>query len=188
MEFILDPACERADARVRAIGGASAEHLLSFVTRLSSQQYLAGYACIVAQHALAFGRRCQRHEVEVAALADVHVERFQRSRARRLSRRCETRRQERQALRSLLLFLREQGIFTTAASCMTDVDRVVADFAQHLQLSLAMVSATVDTYARVARQFLAWFSARAADCLPDLRPGDSIAFVRQESSTWHPRP
>lgn len=123
----MEPSYERADARVRAIDGTSAEHLSLFVTWLSSQQYSAGYACIVARHALAFGRWCEEHEVEVAALADVHVERFQRSRARRRSRRCETRRQERQALTLLLLFLREQGICAAEASSITDVDRVAAE-------------------------------------------------------------
>jgi hypothetical protein len=56
-EFILEPSYERADARVRAIGGTSAEHFSSFVTWLGSQQYSAGYACIVARHALAYGVR-----------------------------------------------------------------------------------------------------------------------------------
>ncbi|MEO7850932.1 MAG: site-specific integrase [Rubrivivax sp.] len=185
-EIILEPSYERADARVRAIGGTSAEHLSSFVTWLRSQQYSAGYACIVARHALAFGRWCEGHAVEVAALADAHIERFQRSRARRRSRRSETRRQERQALTLLLLFLREQGICAAAASCMTDVDRVAADFEQHLQLNGALASATVDTYARVARQFLAWRFGQAAVCLRDLRPSDSIAFVRQESKRMAP--
>ena len=182
----MEPSYERADARVRAIGGTSADHLSSFVTWLSNQQYSAGYACIVARHALAFGRWCEGHEVEVAALADVHVERFQRSRARRRSRRCETRRQERQALTLLLLFLRKQGICAVAASCMTDVDRVTADFGQHLQLNRARASATVDTYARVARQFLAWRFGQAAVSLRDLRASDSIAFVRQESKRMAP--
>jgi hypothetical protein len=52
----LEPSCGRANARVRAIGDTSSEHLSSFVDRLSSQQYSAGCACIVAKHALAFGR------------------------------------------------------------------------------------------------------------------------------------
>jgi len=72
----LEPSYERADARVRAIGGTSAEHLGAFVTWLGSQQYSAGYACIVARHALAFGRWCERRGVEVATLTDADVERF----------------------------------------------------------------------------------------------------------------
>jgi hypothetical protein len=54
-EIILGPSYEIAEARGRAIGGTSSEHLSSFVTWLGSQQYSAGYACIVARHALAFG-------------------------------------------------------------------------------------------------------------------------------------
>jgi len=182
----LEPSYERADARVRAIGGTSAEHLSSFVSWLGGQQYSAGYVCIVARHALAFGRWCEKRDVEVATLTDIDIERFQRSRARRRSRRPETRRQERQALTLLLLFLRGQGLCAAAASCATNVDLVAADFAQHLLRNHALASATVDTYTRVARQFLAWRFGQAEVCLHDLRPNDSIAFVRQESKRMAP--
>jgi hypothetical protein len=116
-EIILEPSYERADARVRAIGGTSAEHLSSFVIWLGSQQYSAGYACIVARHALAFGRWFEGRGIDVEALTDDDIARYQRSRARRRPRRPETRRQERQALALLLLFLREQGLCAAAASC-----------------------------------------------------------------------
>ncbi|MBK6742157.1 MAG: hypothetical protein IPG66_03960 [Hydrogenophilales bacterium] len=89
----MEHSYEIADARVRAIGGTSAEHLGSFVTWLSSQQYSAGYACIVARHALAFGRWFEERGIDVEVLTDDDIERFQRSRARRRSRRTETRRQ-----------------------------------------------------------------------------------------------
>ncbi len=117
-ENIVEISYESADARVRAIGGTSAEHLGSFIAWLSRQQYSAGYVCIVARHALAFVRWCERRGIEFDALTDDGIDRYQRSRARRRSRRPETRRQERQALQSLLLhFLREQGISAAAASC-----------------------------------------------------------------------
>ena len=63
-EIILEPSYEIADARVRAIGGTSAEQFSSFITWLGSHQYSAGYACIVARHALAFGRWCEAREME----------------------------------------------------------------------------------------------------------------------------
>ncbi len=182
----MKPSYERADARVRAIGGTSAEQLSSFVTWLRSQQYSAGYACIVARHALAFGRWCEGRGIEVDALTDDDIERYQRSRARRRSRRPETRRQERQALALPLFFLREQGLCAGAASCATGIDRVAADFAQHLQRNHALASATVDTYTRVARQFLAWRFGPADVCLHGLRPSDAIAFVLQESKRMAP--
>ena len=182
----MEPSYERADARVRAIGGTSAVQLSSFVSWLGSQQYSAGYVCIVARHALAFGRWCEKRDVEVAALTDVDIERFQRSRARRRSRRPETRHQERQALTLLLLFLRGQGLCAAAASCATNVDLVAADFAQHLLRNLVLASATVDTYTRVARRFLAWRFGPADIYLYDLRPSDTIAFVRQESKRMAP--
>ena len=86
----------------------------------------------------------------------------------------------------LLLFLREQGLCAATASSATAVDRVAADFAQHLQHKHALATATVDTYARVARQFLAWRFGQADVSLHDLLPSDAIAFVRQESKRMAP--
>jgi len=174
----MENSYEIADARVRVIGGKSAEHLSSFVTWLGDQQYSAGYACIVARHALAFGRWCEGRGINVEALTDDDIERFQRSRARRRSRRPETRRQERQALTLLLLFLRKRGLCAAAASCTTAVDRVVTNFAQHLQRNQGLAAASVDTYTRLSRQFLVWRFGQAEVCLHDLRPSDSIAFTR----------
>lgn len=182
----MEPSYERADARVRAIGGTSAEQLGSFVTWLGSQQYSAGYACIVARHALAFGRWCENRGIELDALTDDDIEKYQRNRARRRSRCSDTRRQERQALTLLLHFLRKQGICAAAAARATPVDRVAADFAQHLRRNHALASTTVDTYTRLARQFLAWRFGQAEVCLHDLHPTDAIAFVRQESKRLAP--
>ena len=182
----MEHSYEKADARVRAIGSTSAEHLGSFVTWLGGQQYSVGYACIVARHALAFCRWCEGHGIDVEALTDNDIERFQRSRARRRSRRPETRRQERQALTLLLFFLRERGLCAAAVSCTTAVDRVATDFAQHLQRNQGLAASTVDTYTRLARQFLAWRFGQAEVYLHDLRPSDSIAFIRQESKRMAP--
>ena len=182
----MEPSYEIAHARVRAIGGTSAEHLGSFVTWLGSQQYSAGYAYIVSRHALAFARWCEGRSIDVEALTDDDIERFQRSRARRRSRRPETRRQERQALTLLLLFLRERRLCAPAASCTTAADRVVTDFAQHLQRNQGLAVATVDTYTRLARQFLVWRFGQADVRLHDLCPSDSIEFIRQESKRMAP--
>lgn len=182
----MEPSYEIADARVRVIGGTSSEHLSSFVTWLRGQQYSAVYACIVARHALAFGRWCEARGIEVTALTDGEIERYQRSRARRRSRRPETRRQERQALKLLLLFLREQGVCAAATSCITAVDRLCAQFAQHLRCNHALAVATIDTYTRVARQFMAWRFGQAEACLSELLPVDSIAFVQHESKRMAP--
>ena len=135
---------ESAEARVRAIGGTSAERLSAFVSSLISQQYSVGYVCIVARHALAFGRWCERRGIELDALIDDDIERYQRNRARRHSRCSETRRQERQALTLLLHFLREQGICAAAAEHATAVERVAADFARHLRRDQALAPITVE--------------------------------------------
>lgn len=128
-EIVLEPSYKRADAWVCAIGGTSAERLSSFVDWLRSQQYSAGYACIVARLALAFSRWCEERDVDVANLTDGYVGGFQRSRARRRSRRPETRRQERNALTLLMIFPRQKGLCAAAASCATAVDRVATNFA-----------------------------------------------------------
>jgi len=182
----LEPSYERVDARVRAIGGTSAEHLSSFITWLGGQQYSVGYACIVARHALAFARWCEGRGIEFDALTDDGIDRYQRSRARRRSRRPETRRQERQALTLLLHFLREQGICAAAAARATAVDRVAGDFAQHLRRNQALAPITVEGYTRLAGRFLAWRFGQGEVCLHDLRPTDAIAFVRHESMRLAP--
>ena len=141
----------------------------------------------MARHALAFGRWCEGRSIDIEALTDDDIEQFQRSRARRRSRRPETRRQERQALTLLLLFLREQGLCAAATSHATAVDRIAADFAQHLRCNHGLAVATVDSYTRMARQFLVWRFGQTEVCLHDFRPSDSIAFVRQESKRMAPR-
>jgi site-specific recombinase XerD len=185
-ENIVELSFKSADARVRAIGGTSAEQLSSFVTWLGSQQYSVGYVCIVARHALAFSRWCEGRGIELDALADAGIERYQRNRAQRRSRCAETRRQERQALTLLLHFLREQGICAAAAARATAVDSVAADFAQHLRRNLALAPITVKGYTRLAGQFLAWRFGQGEVCLHDLRPTDAIAFVRHESKRLAP--
>ena len=86
----------------------------------------------------------------------------------------------------LLLFLRERGLCAAAASGTTVVDRVANGFAQHLQRNQELAAATVDTYTRLTRQFLVWRFGQAEVCLHDLRPSDSIAFIRQESKRMAP--
>lgn len=172
---------EIADARVRVIGGTSAEHLGSFVKWLSAQQYSAGYACIVARHALALCRWCEGHGSGIESLTDNDIERFQRSRARRRSRRPETRRQERKALSLLLTFLRERKLCAASTADTTAVDHVTAEFAQHLRGNQGLAEATVASYTRLCRQFLIWRFGKAEVCLHELRPSDSIAFVQRES-------
>ncbi|MDP2441057.1 site-specific integrase [Rhodoferax sp.] len=182
----MEASYERADAYVRTIGGTSAEHLSSFLTWLGSQQYSVGYACIVARHALAFCRWFEARGIKVSALTDGEIGRYQRSLARRRTRRPDTRRQERQALNLLLLFLREQGLCAAVGPCANAVDRVCAVLTQHLQCNQALAAATVDIYTRVARQFLVWRFGQAEVCLCDLRPSDAIAFVRHESMRMAP--
>jgi len=177
---------ESAEARVRTIGGVSAERLSAFVRSLIGQQYSVGYVCIVARHALAFGRWCEERGIELAALTDGDIDGYQRNRARRRSRCSETRRQERQALTLLLHFLRAQGICAAAAVRATAIDLVVADFARHLRGDRALAPITVEDYSRTARQFLCWRFGRAEVCLHDLLPTDAIAFVRHESKRLGP--
>lgn len=182
----MEVSYESADARVRAIGGTSAEHLSSFITWLGGQQYSVGYVCIVARHSLAFGRWSEGRGIEFDAMTDDSIDRYQRSRARRRPRRVETQRQERQALTLLLHFLREQGICAAAHARVTGVDRVADDFAQHLRCDQALAPITIEGYTRLAGRFLAWRFGQGEVCLHDLRPTDAIAFVRHESKRLAP--
>jgi len=86
----------------------------------------------------------------------------------------------------LLHFLRKQGICAAAPACTTAVDRVTADFAQHLRRNRALAPITVERYTRLTGQFLAWRFGQAEVCLHDLRPTDAIAFVRHESRRLAP--
>jgi len=172
---------ESADARVRAIGGTSAQQFSAFVSSLVRQQYSVGYVCIVARHAAAFGRWCQGRGVGLDSLTDDDIARYQSNRARRRSRCADTRRQERQALILLLRFLREQGICAAVPTRATVVDSVADEFARHLHRDQGLAPITVDSYKRTAHQFLVWRFGQGAVCLQALGPTDTIAFVRHES-------
>jgi site-specific recombinase XerD len=87
---------------------------------------------------------------------------------------------------SAVAFLRERGICAAAAASTTAVDRVAADFAQHLRRDRALAPITVECYTRAARQFLDWRFRRAEVCLADIRPTDAIAFVQRESKRLGP--
>ena len=65
-----------ADALVRAIGGASGEHLGAFVGSLIGKQYSVSYVCQLAQHALAFGRWCEARDISLRALSVDDVVRY----------------------------------------------------------------------------------------------------------------
>jgi hypothetical protein len=172
---------ERADARVRAIGGTSADQLGTFVSWLVRQQYSVGYVCIVARHAAAFGRWCEGRGVGLDSLADDDIARYQRNRDRCRSRLADTRRQERQALNVLMRFLREEGICAAAPMFATPVDGVADDFARHLQRDQGIAPITVECYAMTARQLLVWRYGQDTVRLQALRPADVIAFVRHRA-------
>jgi integrase/recombinase XerD len=142
--FVVELSYERADARVRAIGGTSAHQLGTFVSWLVRQQHSVGYVCIVARHAAAFGPWCERRGVGLDSLTDDDIARYQRNRDRRRSRRADTRRQERQELNLLMRFLREAGICTVAPLLATPGDGVADDFARHLQCDQGIAPITVE--------------------------------------------
>jgi integrase/recombinase XerD len=185
-ENIMELSYESADGRVRSIGGTSAMHLSAFVGSLIRQQYSVGYVCQLARHALAFGRWCKARGVELSALSDDYIARYQRSRSRRRSRRSETRRRELQALNLLLRFLREQAICPAASVRATSADEVTADFAHHLQRDQGLAAATVERYTRTARQFLVRRFEQGEVCLRDLRAFDAVAFVQREAKRLGP--
>ena len=58
---------ENAESLVRSIGGTSAEFLGAFISSLIRQQYSVSYVCVLARHALAFGRWCKRRSFPLHA-------------------------------------------------------------------------------------------------------------------------
>lgn len=67
---------ENADALVRTIGDASAEHLDAFVGSLISKKYSVNYVWQLARHALAFGRWCEARDISLRALSVDDVVRY----------------------------------------------------------------------------------------------------------------
>jgi integrase/recombinase XerD len=126
--FVVELSYERADARVRAIGGTSAHQLGTHCrqTRCGLQPW------------------CERRGVGLDSLTDDDIARYQRNRDRRRSRRADTRRQERQELNLLMRFLREAGICTVAPLLATPGDGVADDFARHLQCDQGIAPITVE--------------------------------------------
>src|SRR6202171_1556819 len=121
----MEHSYESAAALVRAIRGATAEHLVAFVGSLIGQQYSVSYVCQLAQHALAFGHWCEDRRISFHALKDDDIVRYQRLRSRRRSRCFETRRRELHALELLMRFLRERGVCHVAQTRAIAADEVV---------------------------------------------------------------
>ena len=175
-----------ADALVRAIGGASGEHLGAFVGSLIGKQYSVSYVCQLAQHALAFGRWCEARKIPLHALSEDDIVRYQRFRRRCRSRCVETRRRELHALELLLHFLRNEGVCPTAPAHATPADDVTMGFARYLQHDQGLADITVENYTRNARQFLVWRFDQGDVCLRDLDATDAITFVQREAKRLGP--
>jgi integrase/recombinase XerD len=154
---------------------------------LIEQQYAASVICIKARHALAFDRWLAQRRVELTALSEAHVERYQ-NRTRRGHRRIRggTRQQEWREVTHLLRFLRAQGVSPAARVETTAAEDLAARFEQHLQHQQGLAAATIERYRTVARQFLQDRFGRGAVDLGSLRAGDTIAFVKLQSQRLHP--
>jgi len=182
----MEHSYESAAALVRAIGGATAEHLLSFVSSLATQQYSVSYVCLLAQHALAFGHWCEDGGISFHDLKDDDVVRYQRFRSRRRSRCSETRRRELHALELLMRFLRDRGVCHVAQTHAIAADEVAEGFAQSLKRDQGLAVVTVESYARWTRKFLVWRFGQGAVCLRDVRVTDAGAFVKSEAKRIAP--
>ena len=178
----MEHSYESAAALVRAIGGATAEHLLSFVSSLATQQYSVSYVCLLAQHALAFGHWCEGNRISFHDLKDEDIVRYQRLRSRRRSRCFETRRRELHALELLMRFLRDRGVCHVAQTHAIAADEVAEGFAQSLKRDQGLAVVTVESYARWTRKFLVWRFGQGAVCLRDVRVTDAGAFVKARQS------
>ena len=177
---------ENANALVRTIGGASAEHLGAFVGLLISKQYSVSYVWQLARHALAFGCWCETRDISLRALSDDDVVRYQRWRRQRRSRCLETRRRELHALELLLDFLRDQGVCPAACGHVSAAEAFAEGFAWYLYREQGLADITIESYTRTARRFLSWRFDQGEVCLQALRATDAIAFVHNEAKRMGP--
>lgn len=170
----------------RAVGPLSS-HLAAFVTSLIDQRYAAAVIYIKARHGLAFDRWLAKRRVELSALGEAHIERYQNRTRRRHGRiRLGTRQQERREVRHLLCFLRTQGVCTPALVETTAAEQLATRFEQHLQHQQGLATGTIERYGIVVRQFLEDRFGRGAVDLGVLRAADTIAFVKLQSQRLHP--
>jgi hypothetical protein len=179
---------ENAEALVRSIGGTSAEFLGAFVSSLIRQPYSVSYVCVLARHALAFGRWCECCGIPLSALGDGDIDRYQRHRLRQRTRCLDTLRQERQALALLMRFLSGQGIGQLAPARVTPADALADSFARHLRCDQGLACATVDRYTNTIRCFLVWRFGHDEVRLRDLCQTDCVAFVQSEAKRMRPPP
>jgi integrase/recombinase XerD len=186
-ERTMDRTYESARALAGRAAGPLASHLDHFVSSLIEQQYAASVIYIKARHALAFDRWLAQRRVELTALGEAHIERYQnRTRRRHRRIRIGTRQQEWREVTHLLRFLRAQGVSPAARVETTAAEHLAARFEQYLQHQQGLAAATIERYRVVARQFLqARFGGDAVD-LESLRAADTIAFVKLQSQRLHP--
>lgn len=182
---------ERTYESARALAGRAAgplsSHLGAFVTSLIEQQYAAAVIHIKARHGLAFDRWLAKRRVELIALGEAHIQRYQnRTRRRHGPIRPGTREQERREVSHLLCFLRAQGVCSPALVETTAAEQLAARFEQHLQHQQGLATGTIERYRTVARQFLEDRFGRGAVDLGALRVADTVAFVKRQSQHLHP--
>jgi len=182
----MKPSYENAEALVRRIGGTSAEVLAAFVRSLSQRHYSVSYACVLARHALAFGRWCECCGTTLSAAGDDDLVRYQRHRSRQRSRCLDTLQQERKALALLMRYLRDEGICPKPPVQVTPADHAAEGFARHLQCDQGLADMTVERYVNTARRFLIWRFGQDKVCLRDLQQTDCITFVQSEAKRMRP--
>jgi site-specific recombinase XerC len=182
----METSYENAEALVRRIGGTSAEILAAFVRWLNRQHYSVSYVCVLARHALAFGRWCESCRIALSSVGDDDLGRYQHHRSRQRSRCLDTLQQERKALGLLMRYLRDEGICPRAPAQATPADHVAEDFARHLQCDQGLAGATVERYANTARRFLIWRFGQDEVYLRDLCQTDCISFVHREAKRMRP--
>lgn len=183
----MDRTYESAQALAGRAAGPLASDLDHFVRSLIEQQYAASVVYIKTRHALAFDRWLAQRHVELSALGEAHIERYQnRTRRRHRRIRIGTRQQERREVTHLLRLLRAQGVSPAACVETTAAEHLAARFEQHLQHQQGLAAATIERYGTVAQQFLhERFGGGAVD-LENLRAADTIAFVKLQSQRLHP--
>lgn len=179
---------DEALALAKSATGPLSADLSAFVAWLIEQDYSTWCTHLKARRAVDFDRWLANQGVDLAELADAHIARYRRDRSRPgCAGRVKTWRNELQALRHLLQFLRSRGVCSVVPVETLPADEVVAAFERYLQGERGLAAGTIRYYRSFSRQFLAErFGKRPVD-FTALRAADVIDFVQRQAARMAPR-
>jgi len=170
---------ESARAIARAAQGPLSPHIEAYVSSLIDQQYSAHVACMKARCARRFSDWLARQHIGAQGADEHAVALYHRERAnvRRVWR------GERHSLSQLLTFLRARGVIAvpTTTAEVSQTDRIVLRFEEHLLHVRGLAAHTISMYVAWARRFLTEHLGSETSDLKALRAADVITFVQNRA-------